>query len=157
VASGVGTLNGWTLMAGRIPVSAARDGLFFPALARLHPRHGTPHVALLAGTAVTSAMLALYFTRSLLAVFNFVVLLAVLLTLLPHLAAMAAAAALARREAGGLTADGGRRTAVVAGLACVFVLFTIYGVGAEAAAWGAVAMAAGVPVYLLLRRRRGVP
>jgi APA family basic amino acid/polyamine antiporter len=154
VVSGVGTLNGWTLMAGRIPVSAARDGLFFPALARLHPRHGTPHVALVAGAAVTSAMLALYFTRSLLAVFNFVVLLAVLLTLLPHLFAMAAAVALARRER--RPEAEARRTRLVAGLACAFVLFTIYGVGAEAAAWGAAAMAAGGPVYWYLRRR-GAP
>ena len=152
VVSGVGTLNGWTLMAGRIPVSAARDGLFFPALARLHPRHGTPHVALLVGTAVTSAVLALHFTRSLLAVFDFVVLLAVLLTLLPHLFSMAAAVVLARRDPAPAARAGWRRTAAVALLACAFVLFTISGVGAEAALWGAAAMGAGIPVYFVVRR-----
>ena len=44
IVAGLGTLNGWILMTGRIPVSAARDGIFFPALGRLHPRYGTPHV-----------------------------------------------------------------------------------------------------------------
>jgi basic amino acid/polyamine antiporter, APA family len=154
VASGVGTLNGWTLMSGRIPVSAARDGLFFPALARLHPRHGTPHVALVVGSAVTSAMLGLYFSRTLLGVFNFVVLLAVLLTLLPHLFAMAAAVALARRDRSRHAPAERRRTQLVALAACAFVLFTMYGVGAEAAAWGGVAMLAGAPVYYLMRRGR---
>lgn len=147
IVGGVGTLNGWTLMAGRIPVSAARDGLFFPGMARLHPRTGTPHVALWVGTAVTSATLALYFTRSLLAVFNAVVLLTVLLTLLPHLLAMAAELVLARRDPARYTPTERRRARVVAPLAAAFVLYTIYGVGLEVAAWGVAALLAGLPLY----------
>lgn len=153
IVSGVGTLNGWTLMAGRIPVSAARDGLFFPGMARLHPRFGTPHVALLVGTAITSAMLTLYFNRSLLGVFSFIALLAVLTTLLPHLLAMAAELALARRDPSRYTPAERRRAHVVAPLAFAFVLYTIYGVGLEVALWGLVALAAGVPLYVVLKRR----
>ena len=151
IVSGVGTLNGWTLMAGRIPVSAARDGLFFPAMARLHPRHGTPHVALIVGSAVTSVMLTLYFTRSLLGVFTFIALFAVLTTLVPHLLAMAAEVALARRDPSRYTAGERRRAMVVAPLAFLFVLYTIYGVGLEVALWGLAAMAAGIPLYVGLR------
>lgn len=154
IVSGVGTLNGWTLMAGRIPVSAARDGLFFPAMARLHPRHGTPHVALVTGSVVTSVMLTLYFTRSLLGVFTFIALFAVLTTLVPHLLAMAAEVALARRDPSRYTTRERRRATIVAPLAFLFVLYTIYGVGLEVALWGVGAMAAGVPLYVGLRRRR---
>jgi len=156
IVSGVGTLNGWTLMAGRIPVSAARDGLFFPAMARLHPRHGTPHVALITGSVVTSVMLTLYFNRSLLGVFTFVALFAVLTTLVPHLLAMAAEAVLARRAPSRYSAAERRRAGVVAPLAFVFVLYTVYGVGLEVALWGLAAILAGLPLYVGLRRRRAV-
>ena len=153
IVSGVGTLNGWTLMAGRIPVSAARDGLFFPAMARLHPRHGTPHVALVAGSAVTSVVLTLYFSRPLLGVFTVIALFAVLTTLVPHLLAMAAELVLARRDPARYTPAERRRAHVVAPAAFLFVLYTIYGVGLAVALWGVAAVAAGLPLYVALRHR----
>jgi basic amino acid/polyamine antiporter, APA family len=174
IAAALGTLNGWILMAGRIPLSAAADGVFFRPLAAVHPRYGTPATALVVGTAVSSAMLLLYFTHTLLGVFNWVVLLAVLLTLLPHLFATAAEIKL------GGQAVGGRRWAVANGddadhpasahettvarsrsrvaprtiavIAFVFVLYTIYGVGVSVILWGLVLVLAGIPLYFVLRK-----
>jgi APA family basic amino acid/polyamine antiporter len=137
VAAALGTLNGWILMAGRIPLSAAEDGIFFRPLATIHPRFGTPSRALVVGTVVSSAMLLLYFTQTLLKVFNFVVLLAVLLTLLPHAFATAAEFRLGRP--------------IVAAIAFVFVLYTIYGVGLTVILWGLLLVVAGIPLYYLLR------
>ena len=153
IVAGLGTLNGWILMAGRIPVAAAQDGLFFERLARIHPRTGTPHVALVVGTAVASVMLLLFFNRSLLGVFNFIVLLAVLTTLLPHLYAAAAELMLARRHPSRYTAAERRRAHVVAPVAFVFVLYTIYGVGPEVALWGFLVVLAGMPLYVWLATR----
>ena len=83
IGASIGVLNGWILMAGRIPFSAAQDGLFFSGFARVHPKFGTPYVALLGGCVITSLMLTLYFIpgSTLLGVFNFTVLLANLGTL----------------------------------------------------------------------------
>ena len=153
IVAGLGTLNGWILMAGRIPVTAAEDGVFFRPLARVHPRFGTPHVALVVGTLVASAMLLLYFNRSLLGVFNFIVLLSVLTTLLPHLYAAAAELLLARRDAGRYTPAERRRAHVVAPVAFVFVLYTIYGVGPEVALWGFLVVLAGMPLYVWFATR----
>jgi APA family basic amino acid/polyamine antiporter len=155
IVAGLGTLNGWILMAGRIPVAAAQDGLFFDRMARLHPRFGTPHVALVVGTAVASAMLLLYFNRSLLGVFNFIVLLAVLTTLLPHLYAAGAELMLARRFPERYTPAERRRAHLVAPVAFVFVLYTIYGVGPEVAMWGFLVVLAGTPLYIWLVTRSG--
>jgi basic amino acid/polyamine antiporter, APA family len=151
--AGLGTLNGWILMAGRIPLGAARDGLFFRGLAAVHPVRGTPHVALVVGTAVASTMLLLYFSRTLLGVFDFIVRLAVLTTLLPHLYAMAAELMLSRREGSRYTDRERRRAAIVAPLAFAFVLYTIYGVGAEVALWGFLVVLAGIPMYVWLVTR----
>ena len=150
IIAGTGTLNGWILMAGRIPLGAARDGLFFRGLAAVHPARGTPHVALLAGTAVASVMLLLYFSRSLLGVFDFIVRLAVLTTLLPHLYAMAAELMLSRRDRARYSDRDRRRAAVIAPLAFAFVLYTVYGVGAEVALWGFLVVLAGIPLYVWL-------
>ena len=155
IVAGIGTLNGWILMAGRIPVTAARDGIFFRSLGRIHPRFGTPHVALLVGTSVASAMLFLYFTRTLLGVFNFIVLLAVLTTLIPHLYAAAAELMLARRHPERYTPAERRRAHVVAPVAFVFVLYTMYGVGAGVVLWGFLLLMAGTPLYIFFATRAG--
>ncbi len=41
-------LNGSILSGARVPYAAARDGLFFSPIGRVHPRHHTPGVSLLA-------------------------------------------------------------------------------------------------------------
>jgi amino acid transporter len=43
-----GSVFAGLLGGSRVPYNAARDGLFFSAFGRLHPRHHFPHVALLA-------------------------------------------------------------------------------------------------------------
>jgi APA family basic amino acid/polyamine antiporter len=153
MAAGIGTLNGWILMAGRIPVTAAKDGIFFRGLQRVHPRFGTPHVALVVGTAVASAMLFLYFRKTLLGVFNFIVLLSVLLTLVPHLYAAAAELMLARRDPERYTPAERRRAQWVAPVAFVFVLYTVYGVGAQVVLWGFLTLLAGIPLYIWFATR----
>ena len=76
----------------------AQDGLFFRQMATLHPRFRTPVVALVSGAAVASAMLCLMLNNTLLETFNFIVLLAVWATLVPHLITAAAELALVRRD-----------------------------------------------------------
>jgi APA family basic amino acid/polyamine antiporter len=41
-------LNGSILSGSRVPYAAARDGLFFSAIAKVHPRYSTPSVSILA-------------------------------------------------------------------------------------------------------------
>ena len=129
VCASIGVLNGWILMAGRIPFSAAQDGLFFSAFARIHPRFATPYIALIVGCVITSIMLTLYFIpgSTLLSVFNFTVLLANLGTLFPYLYNSAAALMLARRDRERFTVREQSRTSLLA-LAC-FAFLNVDDVG----------------------------
>jgi APA family basic amino acid/polyamine antiporter len=43
-------INGITITAPRVYYAMARDGLFFPKLAEVHPQYGTPAVSIIAGT-----------------------------------------------------------------------------------------------------------
>ena len=58
VISMFGAANGITLTAPRVYFSMARDGVFFQRLAEVHPRFGTPAIAVIASS-VWAAVLAL--------------------------------------------------------------------------------------------------
>jgi APA family basic amino acid/polyamine antiporter len=51
------TLNGTTMSGARVPFAAARDGYFFPGVARVHPRFLTPSVAILLQLGLAVALL----------------------------------------------------------------------------------------------------
>jgi basic amino acid/polyamine antiporter, APA family len=153
IVAGLGTLNGWILMTGRIPVSAARDGIFFPALGRLHPRYGTPHVSLIVATILGSLSLGLYFTDTTLGVFETIVQLSVLTTLLPHLYT-AAAEWMLRRRGDALPERGRMRPQIVAIVAFAFVLWSMYGIGPTITRWAFLVILAGIPLYIWFKTRR---
>lgn len=154
IVAGLGTLNGWILMSGRIPVSAARDGIFFPALARLHPRYGTPYVSLIVATIIGSLSLGLYFTDTTLGVFDTIVQLSVLTTLLAHLYTAAAEWMLRRRDAMSPGAPRPWRQQLVAIVAFAFVLWSMYGIGAGITRWAFLVILAGIPLYIGFKTHR---
>ena len=156
IGASVGVLNGWILMAGRIPFSAAQDGLFFSTFARVHPRFGTPYVSLIGGCVITSLMLTLYFIpgSTLLSVFNFTVLLANLGTLFPYLYNSAAALMLARRDRDRFTMKEQRNTSVLALVCFLFLVWTTWGVGAQIVFWGFLILLLGTPLYIWFKTRR---
>lgn len=57
LASIAGTLSATILVGPRIAYAMAIDGRFFPGVDRVHPRFGTPHVALLVQAAVALSLL----------------------------------------------------------------------------------------------------
>jgi APA family basic amino acid/polyamine antiporter len=155
IGASIGVLNGWILMAGRIPFSAAQDGLFFSTFARVHPRFGTPYVALIGGCVITSAMLTLYFIpgSTLLGVFNFTVLLANLGTLFPYLYNSAAALMLARRDRERFTMKEQRKTSLLALVCFLCLVWTTWGVGAQIVFWGFLILLLGTPLYIWFKTR----
>ena len=64
----VGGANGWILAGPRLFFAQARDGLLFHALASVHPRFQTPHIAILA-LGIWSALLAVTGTYETLAAY----------------------------------------------------------------------------------------
>ncbi len=50
-------INAWTFAGPRIYYAMARDGVFFPAAAQVHPKFKTPHVSIVAQAAWTSLLI----------------------------------------------------------------------------------------------------
>jgi APA family basic amino acid/polyamine antiporter len=151
LVAGIGTLNGWILVTGRAPISAARDGLFFRRMGALHPRFNTPVFALVTGTAVASAILLLVLDNTLLDAFNFIVLLSVGAALAPHLMTAAAYLALVRRDPDSFTRAQRRRAHVIAPVAFIAMMYFVYGAGAAAGRWGFLMLFAGALAFVFIR------
>jgi APA family basic amino acid/polyamine antiporter len=151
--SALGALNGWILLQGELPLAMARDGLFVQAFGRTSAR-GAPVVALVASSALATALVLINANRSLVGVFTFFVLLGTTANLVAYLASSLALVRLRWREA----ALGGRRGPAVAGLLGVlgtaYSLAALAGAGREAVVWGGLLLAAGIPMYVALGRFR---
>jgi APA family basic amino acid/polyamine antiporter len=154
IVAGLGTLNGWLLVSGRVPVSAAQDGMLPLRMGSIHPRFGTPAVALVVSTLVGSVMLLMILSSTLLETFNFLVLLAVWATLVPHLITAAAQLALARRDPERYPPRERRRAHVIAPLAFIAMMYFVYGAGADIGRWGFLLMASGMLAYAFVRKGR---
>jgi APA family basic amino acid/polyamine antiporter len=147
VVSAFGCLNGWLLLSGEVPLAMARAGTLPPWFGETN-RQGAPVHGLVLGSVITSLLALLASTRTGVAAYNFLILIATATNLLLYLFCVLAVVRLMH--------DGRvrRSTAlgVTAGLALLFVLWAFYGAGWESLAWGAVLTAVGWPIYRAARR-----
>ncbi len=145
----LGSLMALLMALPRLYYAMARDGVFFRAVAAVHPRFGTPARAIALQAALASLLVALGTFQQIVSYFIFITVLFVALTV----------AALFRLRRGD-GADGGYRTpgypvtpvlflVLVAGL-----LMLLAGHNPLQAALGAGIVALGAPVYFFAVRRR---
>jgi APA family basic amino acid/polyamine antiporter len=140
-----GALNGWVLMAGQIPMAAAADGLFPSAFGRLSTR-GTPARAMIVSGVLGSLLVAMNYSRGLVELFTFIILLCTLSTLVPYVFCSLAVWLMPGQPRPRGSA------AIVSVLAFVYAMFAIGGAGAETVFYGFLFLLAGLPIYVWLRR-----
>jgi APA family basic amino acid/polyamine antiporter len=143
-----GALNGWILIVGQLPLAVARDGLFPSWFARLSPR-GAPVTGMIIAGVLSTALIALNYTRGLVSLFTFIILLATLSTLVPYVFCSLAEFLLERRSA----AAGAR---IVSACAFIYAVFAVAGAGADTVYWGFLLLIGGLPVYVWVINRRVV-
>ncbi|MBD8880603.1 MULTISPECIES: APC family permease [Rhodanobacter] len=148
--SGLGALNGWTLLVGELTCTMAGNGVLPAVLAR-HNRQGTPVVALLVTGALASAMIAMSYSKSLVSAFTFLTRVGTAASLPLYLCCGLALAVLWRRRN---AACATRRTMIVASVCVLFVVFAFVGTGREPFLYALGLIAAGLPLYALMRLRR---
>jgi basic amino acid/polyamine antiporter, APA family len=147
VVAVVGSLASFTMSAPRVYYAMARDGLFLHWAARLHPRYGTPALAIVMQTALASALVLLGNFDDIIAYFLFAVVLFIGLT--------AAALFVLRREGGspGFKTPLYPLTPAVYILLTALLLFLLASNSPVQALAGVLVVAAGLPFYYLVFRR----
>ena len=148
VVSGLGALNGWTLLAGEITRTMAVNGVLPAVLAR-NNRQGTPVIALLVTGLLASLMVWVSYSATLVAAFTFITLVSTAACLPLYLGCARALLLLWRR---GISAGG--MVLPVAGIGLLYVIFAIVGIGGEPFLYALGLCAAGLPLYALMRLRR---
>ncbi|MSR37768.1 MAG: amino acid permease [Planctomycetes bacterium] len=148
-----GALNGWILVVGQLPLAVARDGLFPPLFAKVSPS-GTPVNGLCVAGALATALIAFNYTRGLILLFTFTILLATLAALVPYVFSTLAVFRIPEEKTNPAVANRTARARVVAGLAFAYSMWAISGAGAEAVYWGFLLLIGGLPVFVFVTRAR---
>lgn len=145
-----GALNGWILLQGQLPMAAARDKLFPPAFNKKSGK-GIPVIGIVIASVLASALVSLNYTRGLVKMFSFIIMLSTLSCLLPYLFSSLSEIALYVRK----KREFNRKRLVAASLisipAFLYSLWAITGLESEVLLWGAILLTAGVPMYIYLR------
>ncbi|MBP1595160.1 MAG: amino acid permease [Acidobacteria bacterium] len=146
-----GALNGWILLQGQLPRAAAIDGLFPALFRRISPR-GTPLAGLVLSSILVSLLVVTNYTRGLVGMFTFIILLSTLTALFPYVFCAMSALVLYNRER---ESTGERRLlgpSILASLAFAYSLWAIAGSGQETVFWGFLLLMGSLPVYVWIKR-----
>ncbi|MGB5131843.1 MAG: amino acid permease [Steroidobacteraceae bacterium] len=151
VISGLGCLNGWTLLVGELSRTLAMNKLLPEVLGRSN-RFGAPWVGLLVTGALATFVGLMNYNESLVAGFTFLSVIVTAANLPLYLCCALAVYVLWRRVPG--TLPSALWLAGAGGLA--FTAFAFIGVGKEPFLWALALAAVGVPVYFWMRWRHPV-
>ncbi len=154
--AGFGVLNGWVLMQGQMPLAPARDGLFPKSFGRLNAR-GTPAFTLLLSSSLCTALVLANYTRGLVGLFTFALVLATVTVLLSYILTPLAQIVLIARDPERWGGQGARLAVVVSALAAAYSVFAVAGAGMREIGMGVLLFALGVPFYLWSTRARAAP
>jgi len=154
VISGIGALNGWTLVTAEMPYAAAQHDLFPRAFMRRN-RHGALSFGIVVSTLVASVLMGYSYTGATgLKVFTYLVVLSVVTVAIPYF--FGACAQLAylvsrRRQVHGwmLTRD-----LSIAGASVLFSMWITAASGYQAVYQAMILLLAGVPIYAFLKARK---
>lgn len=150
VISGLGALNGWTLLLGELTRTMALNGVLPAVLARDN-RHGAPVIALLLIGLLSSLTIAMSCSQSLVAAFTFMTRVVTAANLPIYLACALGLLVLWRRGTAGCN---GRSVLLVAGTGLIYVIFAFVGTGGGPFLYALGLVAAGLPLYVFMRWRR---
>jgi len=137
------------MSAPRVYFAMARDGLFIPAAAAIHPRYGTPARAIVIQATLASLLVLVGTFNTIISYFVFVVVIFIALT-------VAALFVLRRKAPDGSVyqTPGYPVTPIIFLLLIGLLLFLLGGHNPGQAILGICVVALGLPVYYLLFRHR---
>ena len=146
IVTGLGCLNGWTLILGELTVSFARHGGFPPALGRVN-EHGAPTRAFVLTAILASLMTLSGYNDSTAGAFTFLNMVVTASNLPVYFGCAIAVLILWRRGELGRLRSREYRWLAAAALATAYCLWASVGIGGKSLAWALALCAVGVPVY----------
>lgn len=150
VISGLGALNGWTMIAGEVTVAFANHDVF-PSAFKKQNSKGAPVRALLLAASLASLMILMNYSRSLAQGFTFLSVMSTAANLPLYLIGGLALIKLWKR---GMITTTKSKTALLlfsAAMSTVFSVWAFYGMGGESFKWAMLLGAVSLPVFFGMR------
>jgi APA family basic amino acid/polyamine antiporter len=154
VVSGLGALNGWTLVTAEMPFAAAKDGLFLSSFSKVN-KHDAPWFGIVASTVVASLLMAWsYSGETGLKVFTYLVYLSVVTVAIPYF--FSACAQLAFLVSRRRTVQGWllARDLTISVVGMSFSLWVTFASGYQSVYQALLLLLLGFPLYGFLKARR---
>jgi APA family basic amino acid/polyamine antiporter len=136
-----------------MPAALARAGVF-PKFFAQQSKYGTPGTSLFITGALLTIVVLFNYTSSMVVVFTKILLISTLANLVTYLCCAVAALKLAWQGDLGPKGKSLSVLSVIAVLGAIYAIWTIFGAGLEAIYWGIGLLAAGVPVYVVMKELR---
>lgn len=144
----LGTVIGWLLSTARVGYAAGVDGVFPKFFGKIDEKTGTPINSLIFGSVLVNILLIMNFQKGMVDTFTFVTILATLSYLPVYILSVAAEMMLAFRGEKKFNLKIFIKKSILPLLAFVYLIWTIYGSGAETVMWGFILMLIGIPIYI---------
>lgn len=144
----LGTVIGWLLSTARVGYAAGVDGVFPKFFGKINDKTGTPVNSLIFGSILVNILLIMNFQKGMVDTFTFITILATLSYLPVYLLSVSAEMMLAFKGESKFNFKIFIKKSILPLLAFIYVIWTIYGSGAETVMWGFILMLVGIPVYI---------
>lgn len=152
IISTLGTLNGWMLVQGQIPVAAARDGLF-PAFFDLHNQKGSPYMALIASSILMCLLLTLNYKASLVEQFNTIIIFVTFTVILTYIYTALADLYFRWIKPDSISNMQLLRSSLMGFLSFLFTVVITIGAGEKAVFLGMILVFSGFPFYVWMKSK----
>lgn len=152
IISGIGCLNGWTLICAEMPMAAAKDRLFPTQFARVSSRE-IPVFGILVSTTAASVLTTFAYFRFQ-SVFTQIVLLSVLTAVIPYLYSAIAHLYWLLVKGRAVSWPHLVRDTAISVAAVAFCFWALAGSGYQPVYYGVFALFLGLPVYVWMKTQR---
>jgi APA family basic amino acid/polyamine antiporter len=143
----IGTLNGWMLVVGQIPLGAAKQGLF-PKFFAYQSRHRVPTYSIIISAICMACILTMTFDPDLSEQFAFIAELATTTILLLFVVMLIAFGTLIRKRVFIHYLD---RILLILGV--IYTGWTLYGAGLKMLVLSSIVIISGAPMYIYMRKK----
>ena len=153
IVSCLGTINGFTLLQGQVPAAAAQDGLFPRRFGKISDR-GVPAYGLVVSSILITILLLMNYSgsRGMVEIFEFIILLATLTTLMPYAFCAMAELIILMKDPARFRGQRLFGSGVIAVVAFIYSVWTVFGSGPEIVLYGFILLLLGIPVYVWMQR-----
>jgi len=149
IISCVGALNGWILLQGQVPMTAARDKLFPKILADKN-NDGVSKGALIISSFIITILVAANYHDGLVSFFTFAIMVSTLGIFVPYVLSIAAELKSIKSE---WRTNKQLMNLTTTLLALIYCCWAISGIGSKSMLWGVVLILSGLPIYYIMTRK----